>query len=320
DADGAEADKAVMRKLFSVALLLVAVVAFVAGVMIMKPGLRTKWYFAADRTWTSHWPLPRGNGIIRDLKPLIRPTAPAWVTIEPSVTMLLDPEDYVSNEILRTGRWEHESWEAIRPYLPQDAVFVDVGAHIGYYSLKAAAVLGPRGRVIAVEPNPPTVRELRDNIAASNAAHVHVYPVACSDKESTLVLYAAPRANTGQSSLSRANAGQEGAVAAEYKVPARPLDAIVLEDGVRRVDVIKVDVEGAEMLVMRGAGWTLDRFHPVVMVELIEKQLQAMGTSTAEVRAFFAAHGYVERVAITDNVVFGWKDSGTGDARPAGTD
>jgi FkbM family methyltransferase len=307
-----------MRKLLSGALVVVAIVSCVVGVMIVKPGLRTKWYFAADRIWTTRWPLARGNGVVRDLKPLIRPTAPAWVTVEPSVTMLLDPEDYVSNEILRTGRWEHESWDAIRPYLVGEAVFVDIGAHIGYYSLKAAAVLGPKGRVIAVEPNPPTVKELRDNILASGAARVHVYPVACSDKDSTLVLYAAPRANTGQSSLSRANAGQEGAVAAEYRVRARPLDSIVVEDSVQRVDVIKVDVEGAEMLVLRGAQWTLDRFHPIVMVELIEKQLQAMGTSAADVRAFFAAHGYAERMAITDNVVFGWTGHGTGDTRPSG--
>jgi FkbM family methyltransferase len=303
-----------MRKLM---LIVAIVVSVAAGVMIGNPGLRTKWYFAADRAWTTHWPLSRGNGVIRDLKPLIRPTAPAWVTVEPSVTMLLDPEDYVSAEILRKGSWEPASWDAIRPYLNGDAVFVDVGAHIGYYSLKAAALLGPRGRVIAVEPNPPTVRELQANISASNASRVHVYPVACSDRESTLLLYSAPRANTGQTSLSRANAGQDGVVAAEFRVPARPLDSIVLDDGVQRVDVIKVDVEGAETLVLRGAQWTLDRFHPVVVVEVIEQQLQAMGTSSAELRRLLASHGYVARAEAGENVVFRWS-AGTGGTRPSG--
>jgi len=247
---------------------------------------------------------------VRHLKPLIRPTEPAWVTVEPSVTLLLDPDDYVSREILRTGTWEPESWAAIRPQLTADAVFVDVGAHIGYYSLKAAAVLGPGGRVIAIEPNPPTVLELRDNIAASRATTIHVAPVACADSESTLVLYASPRANTGQTSLSRANAAQSGVIASEYHVRTRPLDAIVADEGVKRVDVIKIDVEGAEMLVLKGSGRTLDRFHPVVMVELIESQLRAMGTSVAEVRAFFAAHSYAPRAEINDNVVFAWAAGG----------
>ena len=75
---------------------------------------------------------------------------------QPGVTMLLDPEDYISRELLRTGTWERPSWDAIHAHLSDGAVFVDVGAHIGYYSLKAARVVGAAGRVIAVEPNPPT--------------------------------------------------------------------------------------------------------------------------------------------------------------------
>jgi FkbM family methyltransferase len=302
-----------MRKLIFVVAI---VVAFVAGALIVQPGLRTKWYFAADRAWTAHWPLSLGKGVVRGLQPLIRPTAPAWVTVEPSITMLLDPDDSVSAEILRKGSWEPESWNAIRPYLTGDAVFVDVGAHTGYYSLKAAAALGPRGRVIAVEPNPPTLKKLQGNISASNASRVHVYPVACSDRDSTLVL---SRANTKPTSPSRANAAQEGAVAAGYRIRARPLDAIVLDDGVQRVDVIKIGVEGAETLVLRGAQWTLDRFHPVVIVELIEKQLQAKGTSSAELRSLLASHGYVARAEAGQNVVFRW-DGGTGDTRPSGID
>ena len=292
-----------MRK----ALLAVfAIAAIVVAVMIVNPGVRTKWYFGIERQWTAHWPLTRGRSLPMRFKPLIRPTAPAWVDVEPHVTMLLDPEDYVSAEILRTGAWEGESWQVIRQHLPAGAVFVDVGAHIGYYSLKAAAIVGPEGRVIAVEPNPPTVKELRDNIAASGATAVHVQPVACADAEGTLDLFAAPRANTGQSSLSRANAAQEGSVAEPYHVRARTLDAIVAEEKVARVDVIKVDVEGAETLVLKGAGMTLDRFHPVVIVEIIEQQLRQMGTTPEELRALMAAHGYAERGQFQDNVEFVW--------------
>src|SRR5262249_24421211 len=57
--------------------------------------------------------------------------------------------------------------------------------------------LGPRGRVIAVESNPPTLKALHGNISASNAAQVHVYPVDCLDLESTLKLYSAPRGDAG---------------------------------------------------------------------------------------------------------------------------
>jgi Methyltransferase FkbM domain len=73
------------------------------------------------------------------------------------------------------------------------------------------------------------------------------------------------------------------------------LDAIVQESGVNRVDMIKIDVEGAELLVLKEAADTLDRYHPVVAVEMLETQLKNMATSAAEVIRFFRAHGYTPR-------------------------
>src|SRR5262249_41491326 len=121
-----------------------------------------------------------------------------------------------------------------------------------------------------------------------------VAPVACSDAESTLDLYIAPKGNTGETSLSKTNATQEGDVSHIYKVRARPLDDIIRESGVTRVDAIKIDVEGAEYLVLKGAQQTLDRFHPMLLVEVVERQLKAMGTSSAQVKEFLRAHGYRE--------------------------
>jgi FkbM family methyltransferase len=178
--------------------------------------------------------------------------------------------------------------------LPFGGTFVDVGAHIGIYSLRAARVVGSKGHVIAVEPNPETVQTLRDNIKASGA-NVNVQPVACSDSETQLDLFAAARANTGETSLSRKNAQQSGHVSAVYHVRARPLDSILQEVGVSRVDVIKIDVEGAEALVLKGAKETLARYNPIVVVEVVERQLRSMGTSATELREFLRSQGYTPR-------------------------
>ena len=121
-----------------------------------------------------------------------------------------------------------------------------MGAHIGYYYLRAAGWMGQNGHVIAIEPNPQTLTKLRGNIEANDARTVRVWPVACSDSESTLELYAAPRRNTGESSLSKENASQEGTATTAYSVRARPLDVIGKEAKLDRVDVVKIDVEGAE--------------------------------------------------------------------------
>ena len=242
----------------------------------------------------------------RSVQPVFEPLVPVRMEVEPGVNILLDPEDHVSRWILVRGQWEAESWAIIKQHLPVGGTFVDVGAHIGYFSLKAARVVGSKGHVIAVEPNPDTMRQLRDNIQASGANAIAVQPVACSVSEGELGLFAALRANTGETSLSRANAQQSGGLGAVYHVRARPLDAIIQESGVSRVDVMKIDVEGAELLVLKGAEQTLARYGPTLIVEVSDGQLQSMGASAAELKEFLRSQGYTPRHSISaeENIEF----------------
>jgi FkbM family methyltransferase len=214
--------------------------------------------------------------------------------VGPGIKMKLDPYDLVSRNVLETGEWEPRSIHAVAEHLPMSGTFIDVGAHIGYYSLQAASMAGPNGHVISIEPNPQTLPKLRGNIGASNAQTVSVWPVACADKESTLQFYAAPESNTGESSFSKENASQEGAAPVAYSVRARRLDAIVKEAKLQRVDVIKIDVEGAEFEVLQGASQTLDHFRPVLIIELVQDQLKSMGSSIDQVTQFLVSHGYVQ--------------------------
>jgi FkbM family methyltransferase len=262
--------------------------------MAAGPQRRTQAYFAIQRQWITHWPRQIGGLASQVLLASVSPMAPVWCQVEPKIRMRLNPGDLVSRAILDTGEWEPVSVGMVSEHLGAGATFIDVGAHIGYYSLKAAPIVSDAGHVIAIEPNPEIVRQLQANLAASGANVVAVAPVACSDTEGTLDLYAAPEANTGQSSLSKANASQMGATTHTYKVRARPLDDIIRESGVTRVDAIKIDVEGAEYLVLKGAQETLDRFHPMLLVEIVGHQLRAMGSSPTQVRELLRAHGYRE--------------------------
>ena len=90
-----------------------------------------------------------------------------------------------------------------------------------------------------------------------------VVPLACSDTEATLDLYSGSQSNSGSSSFSKANASTWGPVGAVHHVRARPLDSILNEIGISHVDVLKVDVEGAEFGVLQGARETLERDHLV---------------------------------------------------------
>ncbi len=284
-----------MAKRYLLLLIPVAIaIVFYLPRRVMSADARTQAYLTIQHQWSSHWPFETGKYATHVLLAAAQPMAPVWFQVEPNIRMRLDPEDLVPLMILETGQYEPGSVAMVNEHLGPGATFIDIGADIGYYSLKAAPLVGPTGHVIAVEPNPEALERMRVNLAASSAGVVAVAPVACADVEGTLDLYVAPTANMGETSLSKANASQLGSVAHTYKVRARPLDDIVRESGVTRVDAIKIDVEGAETIVLKGAQQTLDRFHPMLLVEVVDRQLRAMGTSSAQLREFLKAHGYRE--------------------------
>ena len=278
----------------------IIVLLFVLARALIRADVQTRAYYKFLRWWGAHWPIYRGRGLPRRLRPILKPFVPVWVQVEPSIRMLLAGNDLVSRIILETGAWEASTWLAIERHLGRGATFVDVGAHMGYFSLKAAAVVGQSGRVIAIEPHPEMFHTLRGNIIASGATTVVAEPTACSDSESTLELFSAAAANTGTSSLSQKNASFYGEGGASYFVAAQQLDTIIRRANLSRVDVLKIDVEGAELQVLKGGQETIARYRPVLIVELDDRLLEPMGTSSAEIITFLSSHGYSVRRSYDD--------------------
>jgi FkbM family methyltransferase len=252
--------------------------------------------YSTQRRWSKHWPFHRGKGLPAAVaRWVFKHASPIWVQLEPNVKMLLDPADLICRVLLETGEWDAATWAAIAEHLEPGGTFVDVGAHIGHCSLKAAAITGPGGRVVAIEANPETAQRLRANITASSA-RVDVQEFACAASESVLDLYSADRSNSGSSSLSSSNASSWGPPSAQHRVHAMPLDTL-LEGKVSRVDVLKIDVEGTELEVLKGAEETLKRYRPVLVIELDDQLLQSVGTSMSEVKTHLARCGYQLRAS-----------------------
>jgi len=295
---GTAAPRSAARRIFRLALGLALVLAIVLVVLQLFEAGRVftvRSYVRGERAWSLYFPVDSAKGLVARLDPLMTRVGllrPVRVEVEPRVSLLLDPNDDVSRTILisRASRWEPEVWDSISSGLSNGAVFFDVGAHIGYDSLKASALVGEDGRVVAFEPNPNTLTALRSNIAASGARNVIVQPIACTDVETTLTLFDSTLGgNSGSSSLSEKNAGP---VTRSYTVRGRPIDDVVGELGLKRLDVLKADVEGAELLVLRGSAQTLRRFHPKLILEVVPRQLANMNTSVAELEAFLEDLGY----------------------------
>jgi FkbM family methyltransferase len=146
-----------------------------------------------------------------------------------------------------------------RRFVPQPGwTVVDVGANIGAFSVWAAAKIGRSGRLVAVEPNPVSFRELQRSIEELTV-DATAFAVACGDVEGEVTLHFQP-GYTVSSSLTSFAAATESTT-----VPMRRLDALLGESGISHVDLLKIDVEGAEELVLRGAGEALVRIDRVVL-------------------------------------------------------
>jgi FkbM family methyltransferase len=250
-----------------------------------------KTYFSLEQRW------PEGSRkTVESIMPgmcRIGLLGPARVEVEPGLSFVLDPRDLIGITILRYGFWQQEVWDSLAPDLKEGSVFLDVGAHIGYFSIKAVPKVGRTGRVVSFEPNPETLVLLRDNVRANHAGNVVVEPIACTDRDQMLTLYAAPSMNTGASSLSRENADLNYKEPPRpYPVHGRPIDEVVRELGLSRVDAIKVDVEGAEVTVLRGAFNTLRTFHPKVVIEIVAQQLASFQTTPDQLISILKDAGY----------------------------
>jgi FkbM family methyltransferase len=167
-----------------------------------------------------------------------------------------DADAGIVGELERSGGlYQRDLAALLRRRLPSDAVAIDGGSHIGVISLLLAA-LCPAGHVYAFEPVPETMAHLEHNIAANGITNVTVEQVALYRDDGEMTL-AVDESYPGGSHIG------EG----KCRVTTARLDTWVAARGLDRLDVLKLDVEGAEPAVLDGAAETLRRFQPLTVVE-----------------------------------------------------
>lgn len=149
-------------------------------------------------------------------------------------------------------RYDLRERQLLRDHLPADGVFLDIGANIGLYTLTAMQVIGAGGRILAFEPNPKTRQRLLFNINANtspaSAAALTVLDIGIADKESRFVLQL-DSSNLGASSISGHNRSRLSATdprRADVVIQCKPLLGVLQAQQIDHVDVLKIDIEGAE--------------------------------------------------------------------------
>jgi FkbM family methyltransferase len=277
---------------------------YIACMVLTDVAARSRSFTRFSMAWGRNWPFARGQYAPLRLAPILLATGlvrPVRVELEPRISLLLNPFDVIDNAVLATGSHDPDVWKWTKSHLVPGGTIIDVGAHIGIFSLQGAKAVGENGKVIAVEPNPATVARLRDNISASGWHNIIVEPVACADTAGTMKLFLGSKVNAGTASLSREGALHHAAVGDSVDVQVIPLDNIVQRVGLTRIDVMKVDTEGAEVVVLKGARTSIAKFRPVIIVEVMDPQLRDMGTSLAVLESLLREYGYTKARADSDN-------------------
>lgn len=196
-----------------------------------------------------------------------------------------------------------ESYEPELAYLEKilspGKVFVDVGANYGVYALVASKLVGETGKVLAFEPTTRSFAILRQNIELNGSLNVDAFQVALTDTRGKAWL------NYGWDPVGNWLGAKPLEKKPGEEVQAESLDQLLEENGVGHVDVIKIDVEGAEELVLRGAGRCLTTHSPVVVFEFNPGCARRLGLSPWGARDLLESLGYefvvLGKCATSDN-------------------
>jgi FkbM family methyltransferase len=161
------------------------------------------------------------------------------------------------------GAFEAAESAAAVKYARPGTVAVDVGANVGMFTIPLALAVGQRGAVLAIEPSPDNVERLKSNVELNELDNVIIRPLAVADRPGELHLHlAADPAFHSTTTVAEARAVGETVV-----VRAETLDVLWEEAGSPLVSLVKVDTEGGELAVLRGAERLFERCRPLLLVE-----------------------------------------------------
>ena len=187
---------------------------------------------------------------------------------------------------------------------PEMTVF-DIGANWGVYSVAAKRLLGKEGCLVSFEPNKNEYSKLEKNLSLNEGGEPEVTLVnsAVGDSDGVTTFYMPPKFKGAYGSLGRPKI-DENCDAVEVDI--LKLDSYVEKNNVSKLDVIKIDVEGAEIKVLTGAVETLKKFSPVILMEVSDKRTTVFGYKAKELCEFLTNIGYklyLPRVSDSADVV-----------------
>ena len=216
------------------------------------------------RAWFSHSPIHRGKGLI--MRHIILPALPprpasfAYRLDSGEAVRLFYREDLGTN-VLFNGTYEDREVAALCARIVPGTTIFDVGANIGLSALEFARAAGADGLVISFEPHPDTAARLAGNLRENGVANVRIIQSAVGAASGTVTFH-----ESAQATLSSASVIPPELVRS-FEVPVTAVDAVWHDAGCPSVSALKIDVEGGELDVLRGARALLAQERPAILLE-----------------------------------------------------
>jgi FkbM family methyltransferase len=201
---------------------------------------------------------------------------------------------YKVERIMWTGSYESAFQRWVAAHVKPGWTCIDVGANVGAITLGLAKAVGGSGRVLAIEPGANNLRRMQRNFDLNPALRTRVAVEACgiSDVPGELT-WVEELENPGNAMLEHSPLYAKQAAGAHVKVPVDRLDQVVHKHAIDAVHLIKIDVEGMEINVLRGATHILSTHKPILFLETLDRYSRGDGGGKLEeIRSLLAPLGY----------------------------
>ena len=219
--------------------------------------------------------------------PYLAPTSPTKevVTLHDGIRMELELNEYLQSQLYLFGEFEPATVNVLKRLVKSGDTALDIGANVGYMSLVLAKFVGKSGRVFSFEPDSKNFALLKRNLELNPDCNIKPIPKAVSDTNQPVRLYQARfDFNGGAHSMLPSEKHSNEFV----EIEATTIDDFVKSHELKKIDVIKIDIEGAEMSAFKGMSETIRRSRPFVVCELCEEHQARAGYTTQAVKKWMA--------------------------------
>jgi FkbM family methyltransferase len=200
------------------------------------------------------------------------------------IRYLLDLSDY-QNWLIYFGLNDDRP-QGLYELIKTNYVIIDVGANIGQTSMNFAKSGGENSVIYAFEPDPVNYSKAIENLKLNSFNNIHYFNIGLGSASEKLSLKINSPLNRGGNRIDR-NSGNSSLI-----ITIDTLDNILEKENVKKVDLIKIDVEGFELEVLKGARHTITQYKPVLFIEIDDNNLKQQGTGADELIRFITELGY----------------------------